>query len=159
MRWGKNLFRAISINSKNFVYGDYFHDDNTDQHFIVQWFHDDELKAWGKPILHKYIKIIPETLGQYIGRDDINKKRIYEGDLLKYEFEHKVRIVDGTKTPNPGYKIIEIGFEKGSFVSRIIEQENAYYGELPSNYESVFHMNLEKFDKKIGTIHDYLLKD
>lgn len=32
-----------------------------------------------------FIKIRPETLGMYIGKDDINGKKIFTGDVLKYE--------------------------------------------------------------------------
>lgn len=31
------------------------------------------------------IKIRPETLGMYIGKEDINGKKIFTGDVLKYE--------------------------------------------------------------------------
>lgn len=38
---------------------------------------------WGLPNQHLQAEVMPETVGQYIGKTDINHKRIFEGDEIK----------------------------------------------------------------------------
>ena len=34
----------------------------------------------------EWIKVEPESVGQYLGKIDKNRKRIFEGDIIKYYF-------------------------------------------------------------------------
>lgn len=56
------------------------------------------------------LEVIPETVGQYIGRNDQNGKKIYEGDRVCYEFNNKnyrVEFLNGDFVLRRKYKNIE----------------------------------------------------
>ena len=74
--------------------------DNTDSDFPRIIFKD----RFGNRI---YADVDKSTIGQYIGRDDINKRNIFEGDIVEY-------ILSGRKNKNIGY--IKYYKENCSFV-------------------------------------------
>lgn len=52
-------------------------------------------------IYYEYIEIIPETVGQFIGRYDKEKKEIYEGDKIREIYGNKKR-----QHTSPHYTIV-----------------------------------------------------
>ena len=89
---------------------------------------------------------------QFTGFYDKDYNEIYEGDLLRYEFKTKTRIVNSERIDNPGYFISKIVFENGGYKQIIIEQENYYYGKLPSKPGCLF--NSKKYMKIVGNIYE-----
>ena len=108
----------------------------------------------GKSI--RYLENHKLKVMQFIGLYDKNDNEIYEGDILQYKFDTKMQISSGAKINSPGYAISKIIFKDGGYRHIIIEQENCYFGELPSkpNYitKSIRH------DEIIGNIYEQPLE-
>lgn len=60
-------------------YGAYLYDRIADKHYILT------INPLGQI---REIRVQPETVGQYIGREDLLGNKIYEGDITAYHHEH-----------------------------------------------------------------------
>jgi len=111
-----NKFRGQDIKTKEWVYGSYVKLKH--RHFVVN--------SSDTEIIWKRVK--EETVGQYIGLDDCDKKEIASGDLVKHR----------DTTGKPG----EVHYEDGMFK----------IGGVPAN---TYHSSVKKI---VGTIHDNKVK-
>ena len=75
------LFRGKAITGK-WIYG-YYEKYNGGSYINLQ---TDRLNSGGYPI-REFIEVIPETVGQYTGLTNRNGKKIFEGDIVKEEYE------------------------------------------------------------------------
>jgi len=93
------MFRGKCIDDNTWAFGDYYSSNEMPMrgevgHFI-------------KIGLNEEYRVIPETVGQYIGEIDINNKEIYYGDILK---------VHDSRYPQRPSFIGVVDFQDASFV-------------------------------------------
>jgi len=93
------------------------------------------------------------VLQQYTGLKDSEGVEIYEGDRLKKEHYTKVNILTGKESKQYSQRTIEISYENGSFCYSIINQENSYFGPMPSPTVTIFTTPLDRYEI-IGNIFE-----
>ncbi|MCK4665590.1 hypothetical protein KAU33_02505 [Candidatus Dependentiae bacterium] len=77
--------------------------------------------------------VIPETVGQFIGRSTEKGNMLFEGDIVKRTCTEKIVAVRGTRVPCDAWEIGVIEFNNVStkFEVIVIKQQDLWYGSLP----------------------------
>ena len=134
----ERLYRGKRIDNGEWVYGFYFcmyHDDDREHlhHFIIPL---NVPIPKDKPIGEIQVEVDPETVGQYTGLNDKNRKKIFEGDIIQEKLEDAPELL---------YMVM---FKEGSFLAKCvsIDNEDIYLDDflLYGEFEGIV----------IGNIHD-----
>lgn len=127
------LFRGKTKNTNEWVYGD-----------LVR------LKDGNKEIPHIYGfgEVIPETVGQYIGLDDKNGKKIFEGDIVRYLNTELLKV----NKNHTGFTFIVV-FYDGAFSSLNTKYYGTYGQHEVALADQDWGLEMENCEV-IGNIHD-----
>ena len=134
------LFRGISVETKQWVYGVPLQDATSKTIYIVN---NASVEFTGSPALWE---VIPETVGQFTGLLDKNGKRIFEGDRIKSQFK-------GLTTLEEIEGIVEIDNCNPCFVIHYKYRNNGH-----DCYEYDFIQCGLRTNYIIGTIHDHFIE-
>ena len=135
------LFRGKDADSGIWCYGDLSYD-REGKPYIRFWAHNGYLVR----------EVMPETVGQFTGFADKNKKRIFEGDILEFDdvgeegYEYK----EGFDYKNRATVVFSKGrFELGNFMSTNSAVADDMVCFCHEDFVSVFEEN-----EVIGNIYD-----
>ena len=114
-------FRGKSIDGKEWLYGDLV--SSADKKRFAILVNDKES--------YDECEIIPETIGQFSGLYDCNKKEIYEGDILKWS----------------NGRMYVVKFWRGMFYASVEECNDGFLGGFPLHA-------LTEYCEIVGNIYD-----
>jgi uncharacterized phage protein (TIGR01671 family) len=134
------LFRGKRVDNGEWITGYYI---KANHHWHNQGIHEDWIVVdtiqnggWGN-VRGKYA-VIPETIGQFTGITDKNGKKIFEGDIVKYEKY-------ATEISNNVY-VVKYDTELATFIGE-------KYSQIHVTSFTTFE-NDSEFIEVIGNIHD-----
>lgn len=145
-KWYEGVYRAYDDTTYCFKEDYDRHPENT-HHTIVF----SRMTDWGLPNQHLQAEVMPETVGQYIGLQDKNGKKVFEGDICK--------VVYLDKRCSPSYEhyfaeietIEEVVFYKGAFCFKVTIEGIAMY--RPIGIDIYEKQKIKDFEV-IGNIYD-----
>lgn len=79
----ENRYRGKRKDNNQWEYGYYFNDRDSNTHFIQGYGY--YMSSDGLQRKYFNCEVLPETVGQYLEKNDKNKKEIFEDDILKNE--------------------------------------------------------------------------
>ena len=159
------LFRGKRIDNGEWVCsGNLIHFNEGDQHFIANLndkcitTHDENDHIIAIEDTRIY-KVIPETVGQYTGLTDKNGKKIFEGDIFKFNDEVWESYYTSCGTEYNSWEVENYGvvgfdedLEKYDFVKYKFN-ENSVEADLHENHDIEFSEFVRELEV-IGNIHD-----
>ena len=80
-----------------------------------------------------FLEVIPESVGQFIGRCTEKGDKLFEGDILKRTCTEKVSMGTGIRTPCNAWGIGVIQYDNDftGFEVSVFKQKDLWCGELP----------------------------
>lgn len=130
-----NKYRGKRIDNGEWVYG-YLIGDDVIVGEIVEW--DDDYFC-----TEFWLKVDPETVGQYTGLCDRNGHMIYEGDILSTDLDRPYLVVE---------------YRNGAFMYQCHDSGKDYFDFMGPSDEEV---TVEKYNSVIGNVweHPHLLQE
>lgn len=80
----KIMFRGISEETKEMVYGDLVHGINGEPIITYHEITPPTMQDPAGDTIKMYVRVLPETIGQYTGILDKAEVEVFEGDILEY---------------------------------------------------------------------------
>lgn len=129
------LFRGKQMDDNEWIYGGALHQTDCYGMKVDRWFIIDGTETNDYDIGYP-IRVIPETIGQYTGLTDKNGKKIFEGDIVRYNGEKHIVVFE--TRGGTGYFGIKIGhIETWGFCPSIPANLMEVIGNINDNPELV----------------------